>query len=62
MMKMARLYEQGASSRRIGQYIIRWERWVLCMIVPVAGQSRACREDGAAASQMKMIDAKLANG
>lgn len=26
--RMARLYEQGADARRIGQYAERWWRWV----------------------------------
>ena len=28
--KIARLYEQGASKRRIGQYLVRWLGWAIC--------------------------------
>jgi len=42
-MKTARLYEQGASSRRIVRYWVRWLGWACsCLLIPITPHTQAC--------------------
>ena len=36
--RIARLYEQGADSVRIGQYVLKWLQWVLAGVEQLAGR------------------------
>jgi hypothetical protein len=40
--RMARLYEQGADARRIGQYVERWWRWAQAGVTLTDEAKMAC--------------------
>jgi hypothetical protein len=60
LKRIARLYEQGADSIRIGQYVLKWLQWLLAGVEQLAGRKSRRKGranfDPASTPSVKKID------